>query len=468
MRAHHADERPSGGAWAVLRRAYAEFLTLPSAIIVAFLLLAVATHYVARSGAGWLEPLRVRMQDLVFGNASATSDLLGTIASGLITVTSITVSLLLVALQQAASALTTGVFDQFLRRRLNQFYFGFFVGLSLFALVTLATVTPTFNPVFGATTAFLLTVLALCLLILLLYTSVNQMRPAEIIEEIHRLTLLARDRQLDLVHRTRASARALAPASVAVRARHHGYVTRIDVAALGKAAHDLGDDAEITVVPAIGHFVSFGDRIAEIRARSSDEAMQVEDAVACAIVVESQRDIDLDPACGIEQLEMIGWTSISSAKSNPTPGMFAIRSLRDILAHWSAEAPEQSGEPPLPIVYRDDTFARLLDSFEDLAIVATESMQHQAFIEVIDTFTLMFGRMPPHARDRVDDIVLRILSGLGDLVLTRDLEAALVALAARLRDDGRTRTGNAIDEAREELARSVGTLESRSTRVTPD
>ena len=109
------------------------------------------------------------------------------------------------------------------------------------------------------------------------------------------------------------------------------------------------------VVPAIGHFVSFGDTIAEIGARSRGEAMQIEGDVACAIAVESQRDIDLDPGCGIEQLEMIGWTSISSAKSNPTPGLFAIRSLRDILAHWSVQAPEKPAEPPLPIVFRDDT-----------------------------------------------------------------------------------------------------------------
>jgi uncharacterized membrane protein len=92
--------------------------------------------------------------------------------------------LLLVALQQSAASLTHEVFDQFLRRRINQFYFGFFVGLALFALVTLATVTESFNPVFGATLAFLLTIMALYLLIVLLYTTVNQMRPAVIIEAI--------------------------------------------------------------------------------------------------------------------------------------------------------------------------------------------------------------------------------------------------------------------------------------------
>ena len=449
----------------MLRRAFSEFLTMPSGIIVAFLLLAVFTHFIDRSRMAWLEPVRAVLQSLVFGNAKATSDLLGTIASGLITVTSITISLLLVTLQQAASSLTTSVFDQFLRRRLNQFYFGFFVGLSLFALVTLASVNERFNPVFGATAAFLLTVLALCLLILLMYTSINQMRPAEIIEEIHRLTLLARSRQLDIVQRTRRTSRSRATVMVPVMARNHGYMTRVDIDAIGGAARDAGEDVEVEIRPSIGDFVAFGDMLACIRAGTRDQARSVEDAVDCGIALESQRDVALDPGCGIEELEMIGWTSISSAKSNPAPGLLAIRSLRDVLAHWSVEASDDDDEAQFPVVYADNAFPRLMDAFEDFAIVASESMQHQAYIAVVETFTAMYARLPPAQRARAEDTVLRILSALGDFVLTRNLDAALLALAARLQAAGRKSTADCIRAARDELALSVGRLNARSTRV---
>ena len=122
--------------------------------------------------------MRGILKTRVFADPKATSELLGTIAGGIITVTSIIISLLLVALQQSAASLTHQVLDQFLRRRVNQIYFGFFIGLSLFALLTLATVTESFNPVFGASLAFLLTMIALYILLLLLYTTINQMRPA--------------------------------------------------------------------------------------------------------------------------------------------------------------------------------------------------------------------------------------------------------------------------------------------------
>jgi uncharacterized membrane protein len=54
------------------------------------------------------------------------------------TVASITISLLLLALQQSAANMTTQILDQSLRRRINQAHFGFFLGLALYSLVTLA------------------------------------------------------------------------------------------------------------------------------------------------------------------------------------------------------------------------------------------------------------------------------------------------------------------------------------------
>jgi uncharacterized membrane protein len=456
-------DRPSGGILATVRRAFDEFLTLPTAVVVAFLLLAAGTYALDRAELPALAPAHAALQSLVFGSSKATSDLLGTIASGLITVTSITVSLLLVALQQAASSLTSGVVDQFLRRRLNQFYFGFFVGLSLYALVTLATITDDFNPVFGATLAFLLTAVAMCMLILLLYTSVDQMRPAEIVEEIHRLTLLAGERHEALVRRTRRMPRSTAPITGTVTARDHGYVTRIDVDALAAVTDGADADAEIEVLPSIGAFVAFHDPIARVRGLRCDDSSI--DAIRRAIELEVQRDVVLDPAAGIEELEMIGWTSISSAKSNPGAGLLAIRILRDVMAHWCAMKGDEKAAGTTRIVYHDDVFEQLFGAFEDFAIAASESMQHQAFLEVVHTFATMYERLPATERWRVDDVVLRILSALGDLVLTRELERALAELAATLRAAQRTATADAVDGARTRLAGSIGALNSRSTRV---
>ena len=101
--------------------------------------------------------------------------------------------------------------DQFLRRRANQAIFGVFVGVSLYLLVVLSTVGRDFNPVFSATVGLALSVGALYLLVVLIYTAVDQMRPSEIVEQIHDQILRAYDHQRALLAATRRCARGTSP-----------------------------------------------------------------------------------------------------------------------------------------------------------------------------------------------------------------------------------------------------------------
>lgn len=297
-----------------IRRAFAEFLGVPSLIIVGFLLLAAGTTALDNAGGGLLAPLGTAMRLHFFRDGKATSDLLATIAGSIITVTSITFSLLLLAVQQAAGSLTHQVYDQFLRRRVNQSYFGFFVGLALYTLIILASVNTPFNPVFGASLALLLTVIALTLMILLLYTTINQMRPGVVIATIHDHILVARRNQLAFLRRTRRSSRTDGAIVGVVRAENHGYIVRVDSEALGVHLARAHQDVEVVLTVSIGAFIAFHDKLAEIRAPASMNTAELEKAVAGAIHIEQQRDLDTDPAYGIEQLAIIGWTSVSTAK----------------------------------------------------------------------------------------------------------------------------------------------------------
>jgi uncharacterized membrane protein len=363
--------------------------------------------------------------------------------------------------------MSTQVFDQFMRRRANQVYFGGFVGLSLYTLVTLATVNDPFNPVFGAAVAFLATVAALYLLIVLLYTTINQMRPVEIIEAIHGHILRARERQMPFVRATRRVPALEAPLHIVVRAKEHGYVTRIDLEALRAEFAKCRDDVEVVLAVSIGSFVAFEDGLAEVKATTREAAEGLGDAVWRAIRLERQRDIAFDPAYGIEQLEMIAWTSISTAKSNPAPGLMTIRSLRDVMARWTSDESIGVDEAPLPVVYRDITFATLMDAFESLAVASSESMQHQNYIEIVRTFAAMFARLPSAEQTRAEDLILRILSALGDHVLTAELESALTGLVEELDRCSRHETARAVGLAKADLGRSVGRLNSRATRTQP-
>src|SRR5687767_13905616 len=98
--------------WETTRRAFVEFLTIPSLVIGGFLLLALVM-FAIDEGTSPTEGQTNAMWRGLFSDTQTTRNFLGVIAASIITVTSITLSLLLIAVQQGAAALTRLVFDQF-------------------------------------------------------------------------------------------------------------------------------------------------------------------------------------------------------------------------------------------------------------------------------------------------------------------------------------------------------------------
>lgn len=223
----------------------------------------------------------------------------------------------------------------------------------------------------------------------------------------------------------------------------------------------------MVLLVSIGSYVSFGDVIGEVRARTEADAEAVRQCAQAAIVLERVRDIDNDPVYGIDQLATIGWSSISTAKQNPAHGALVISSLRDLLARWAVQE-EEAADETVPVVYPDNLLPQLMDAFESLAIVTSEAMQHQNFTAIVQTFAITFDRLPAALQRRAEEIILRAISCLGDHVLTAGMDTALSALADTLRGGQRHETATAIERARRRLAASVGELNSRSTRVPPE
>jgi uncharacterized membrane protein len=349
----------------------------------------------------------------------------------------------------------------------DQVYFGFFVGLAVYTLLILATVDPPFNPVFGAMLALVLTVIALMLIIVLLYTTINQMRPAVVVDAIHDRILAAREQQLSWLSKTLRAPRLSADRATTVHADRHGYVVRLDVDALQAIAEKTSANLEIVLRVSIGEFVAFQDTLAEIRGNLPDATTKLVDAVRNAIHIEEQRNLDTDSAYVIEQLANIAWTSVSTAKSNPSPGLLVIHSLRDVLARWSADSEQvpdvKHGKSA--VVYTDNAFARLLSAFETQTVVASESMQPQTAAEIVNTLSLMFARLPAEQQSQAEDLIRRSLSALGEHVLTAELDTALSQLTTALKDTGRLTTAQEVNAAHRALANFVGKLGSRATRA---
>ena len=119
----------------------------------------------------------------------------------------------------------------------------------------------------------------------------------------------------------------------------------------------------------------------------------------------------------------------------------------------------------LPVVYPDDVMEQLMAALESLAVASTESMQHQVFAEIVSGLAATLNRLPPRLVQRSEELILRSLAGLGDHMLTAELDRALTSLVEAMREVGLAESADAVGLARQELAASVGRLNSRDTRV---
>ncbi len=448
-----------------LRRGWREFLRLPTIILVAFVVLSAVTYLLDRPQSGWADGLQEFLGRRLFQDEEATRGVLTTVATSLITVSSITFSVLLLAAQQAASAMTQEVLDQFLRRKLNQAFFGFFAGVSVFALITLATVSPEHNPIFGATVALAATIVGLCLIVVLVYSTLYQMRPAVIVQGIHDLTLSARSSQADLVRETSAPRDRKGEQCTDVLSGTDGYIVDVNLGRVLRAIEGAGERVEVDLLQPIGGYVAHGDSVARIYCASDETAEHLSTEVQRSIDLADDRSIDFDPSFGIEQLMAIAWTSISTSKQSPSPGIRVSHSLRDILARLVSDDHALERSPDSPVSYPDTLMEEVFEAFEELGVVSSESMQAQQFATLAETFTGLYSRMPSDCQARMEEATRRLLPALGDHVLSRRLDTSLAGLSATLRAAGRTGVADEVEAARRGLAATVGQLRSRATRA---
>lgn len=457
-------DRPS--AWRRVRRAVQEFLWVPTAIMAGFVALSVVVIWLDRSPPGWLEPLRGVLAAHVFQEAESTRAFVGLMTTGLITVASITFSMLLLALQQSASMVGAQVVYSFLLRRRNQVLLGFILAAALFVLATRAGASNGFAPVLGASVSLVLTAAALYSLAVLLFMAVNQMRPQVVLSEVRTVTLEARRRQRDLLLATYRSSRYEGGTEVSVRTEEHGYVRDVDVAVLREGLRSREGEVEVEICAEIGEFVGYGDELARVRAARPSEAERLAGVVREAMVLDYQRAVERDPSFGVQQIHMAGWSSGSTANHNPGVAFDAVRNLRDILGRWSATYAEvEASDGTLPVVYPDGLVERVIEALEALALVSTESLQSATFEEVLHAYRLSFGALPARMQDRVATSLGRLVTGLGDLLLTPQLERALEGMASALRAAGHTDAAATVETATRQMASASGQLAARSTRV---
>ena len=428
--------RPSAGAplWVRGPRAFREFVAVPLLVMALLLVLAVGSIYGDQADGPTLRALRAVFGELIGKQAASTT--LEAVATGLVTVTSITFSVLLLAVQQTASNLSPVVFDQFVRRRTNQVFLGLFVGLALYAYVVMAAVQDNTPPIIGAFLATGLTVVALACLLFLVYSTIDQMRPRNVMRQLHDRAARAHDRERRLIGITRREPSSTLPVRAVHLSTTFGYVESIDVEAIAAALRrTASDQAEVELHVNIGTDVAIGDPIASVRHDDDAAAEQVRRTLAGAVVLSPAPDLDFDARAGITDLGNIAWTSGSTSKQNPAIAAQALHALRDLAARWVAEDSHTDAQQ-LPVVYPDRDVDTVLDALYSSLVVAHEAHQHQQAARVLDAYLAVLGRARGPMADRLRRDLSVVQPLLDEIPQSPALDAARDRVDAALQPDG--------------------------------
>lgn len=295
---------------------------------------------------------------LFSGGVDSARSVLTVIAGSLVTATSLTFSLTIVALQLASNQASPRVLRTFSKDRVVHATLALFVGTFAYSLAVLRTVQDATDtdlaqvPRIAVTLASLLTLASVIQLTLFLAHLAKQLRVETTMKYVHAET----SRTIALVAETSNGIGSipddLRPARTRLAlARDSGFVRGADRSLLVRVA--VRDDIVIEEGVAAGHNVVMGTPVATwwsrdpLRHPNDPDAERISLDIASAFALDFERTPSHDLGFGIRQLTDIVVRAMSPGVNDPTTAVHA-------LGHVSAVLADISVLPPQPVALVDD------------------------------------------------------------------------------------------------------------------
>jgi uncharacterized membrane protein len=360
-----------------------QFWIVPAIICALALMLA---YWLLTSGGALVAPAR-DIWWLYSGDADSAREVLSSLLSGLITMTSLVVSMTFVILTLAANQLGPRVIAIFIADRQIQAVLGLFLGTILYVLLVLRTLDDELGkaavPHIAVTVGSGLT--AACLFALLLY--VHKVARSIIADNV----VAAVARQLRrhiaeiLPERERLPEEGGAPVvlndACSVSLERSGYIQTIDYEALVKLARDGA--AVIRIEVKAGDFVLRKGAHVRVHPQAAlDDSLA---ALRQAFVIGEERTPAQDLEHGIRQLVEIALRALSPAMNDPFTAMAVIErlgaALEDVLSRGSPPRLLKDADGVLRVVANRSDFDGLLGAAFDM--ISQAASEHPAVLMCI-------------------------------------------------------------------------------------
>ena len=366
------------------------------------------------------------------GGPDAALAILGTVATSMVSLTALVLTIVLVVVQLAMGQFSPRIVQRLLRDRPSQFAIGLFVATFVHTLLAIREVEPGDPgepgqvPGVAVVATFVLSLASIAVLVMYVHHVGQALRISALVE------LAGGDtrRLLDKVYPDVGPALPDRVDSQTLLARKSGVLITVAHHQLVRTARD--GDCVLELVPALGDFIPAGGVLFKI---AGDAGRLDRDKAHAGVVLGMERTLDQDVAYGLRLLVDMAERSLSDSRwQDPTTAVQAIDRLHDCL--------RQLARRPIPDgAYRDaDGELRLIQH-----VMSWEAYVHLAFDEIrlagagspqvarrLRTALVDLYEVAPHNRRRVLEEELDLLTaGTAD-----ELQQDADILLARASDAG--------------------------------
>lgn len=340
------------------------FWFMPTLIVVAAIALAVVLVQLDQLFGG-TSPLAWARS--FASQAENARSILSTIAGSMATVAGVVFSITIVALTLASSQYTSRVLRNFMRDRANQVVLGVFIGVYIYCLIVLGSISMDGTPFVPATAvlgAVALAILASGIFIFFIHHIASTIQASEMAAAITTETLAAVEMMFpeEVGH----DADEEGPVTLEttkqwypVPAHSMGYVQRVQTDALLSFARHY--DTLVRMERGIGDFVAEGQVLASVALDQPPGEELIADLNGI-YAIDTYRTIDQDVAFGVRQLVDIALKALSPGINDTTTAVTCLEHLAVVLgacAMRATAAPQRLEDGVLRVIARRPHFCEL-------------------------------------------------------------------------------------------------------------
>jgi len=306
------------------------------------------------------------------GDPDGARTILGSIATGMLTVTTLAFSIMMVAVVQTANAYSPRLLPQYLSDRANQHVLGILIGTFLYSILVLRVVRSTtefqFVPLLATNVSVLLALLSTAAFIFFINHASHSISVSNIIR-------LISDAAADIIEKEAIFPENMGEAwsgeepppfppepPAVLKAEAGGYIELIAANPLLKAAVAAG--AVVRLEAGIGDYILPGRPLATIWPASACTD-DLATAVHGAILLGRQRSLIQDLLFGIRQLSDVAVRALSPGINDPGTAVHCIDSLALLITRWLQHervSPYRCYDGRLRLIAPTPSFADILDN----------------------------------------------------------------------------------------------------------